>query len=135
MERFFIRDVARKFGLNPRTIRYYETIGLLPKARRTEGGYRIYTDETIKRLAFILKAKNLGLKLGEIKEILQLYEKGKVPCDCTKDIIRNKIKELEEKIISLSELKTKLTEVLRTEKYKRGIDSICPIIEGSGKNT
>ena len=135
MERFFIGDIARKFGLNLRTIRYYETIGLLPKTKRTEGGYRIYTDEIIKRLIFILKAKTLGLKLGEIKEILLLYEKGEVPCECTRDIIRNKIKELEEKIISLSELKKKLTEILRTEKYKRGIDSICPIIEGSGKNT
>lgn len=135
MERFFIGDVARKFGLNPRTIRYYETIGLLPKTRRTQGGYRIYTDETIKRLVFIIKAKTLGLKLAEIKEILQLYEKGEVPCECTKDIIRNKIKELEEKIIILSELKTKLTEILRTEKHKKGIESICPIIEGSGENT
>lgn len=63
MKRFFIGDIAKRFGLNPRTIRYYEIIGILPKARRTESGYRIYSYETIERLEFILKAKALGLKL------------------------------------------------------------------------
>ena len=58
MKRFFIGELGKRFGLNPRTIRYYERIGILPKAGRTESGYRIYSDETIKRLEFILKAKS-----------------------------------------------------------------------------
>jgi DNA-binding transcriptional MerR regulator len=48
MKRFFIGDIAKRFGLNPRTIRYYETIGILPRAARTESGYRVYSDETIR---------------------------------------------------------------------------------------
>ena len=116
MKRFFIGDIANRFGLNPRTIRYYETIGILPKARRTESGYRVYTDETIERLEFILKAKTLGFKLSEIKEIVLLHEKGEVPCECTKNFIRNKITEIEDKITNLTELKIRLTELLKIKK-------------------
>ncbi len=113
MKRFFIGDIAKRFNLNPRTIRYYETIGILPKATRTESGYRVYTDETIERLEFILKAKALGLKLNEIKEIILLHERGEVPCECTKGFIKNKLLEIDEKIYNLTELKTKLTKLLR----------------------
>ncbi|MBT9538147.1 MAG: heavy metal-responsive transcriptional regulator [Nitrospirae bacterium] len=129
MKRFFIGDIANRFGLNPRTIRYYETIGILPKARRTESGYRVYTDETIERLEFILKAKTLGLKLSEIKEIVLLHEKGEVPCECTKNFIKNKVKDIEEKITTLAELKTKLSELLKLKRYEGTAKSICPIIE------
>ncbi|MBI5212237.1 MAG: heavy metal-responsive transcriptional regulator [Nitrospirae bacterium] len=129
MKRFFIGDIAKKFGLNPRTIRYYETIGLMPKAGRTESGYRVYGDETIERLEFILKAKTLGLKLDEIKEILLLHEKGEAPCECTKDFIRNKITEMEDKITSLTELKERLAKLLKLKKYKSLPKFICPIIE------
>lgn len=133
MKRFFIGDVAKKFGLNPRTIRYYETIGLLPRARRTESRYRVYDDKAIERLEFILKAKALGLKLNEIKEIILLHEKGEVPCECTRDFIRNKISEIEDKITNLTELKIRLTELLKIKKYKAAIKSICPIIEKTAR--
>ncbi|MDA8215429.1 MAG: heavy metal-responsive transcriptional regulator [Nitrospiraceae bacterium] len=135
MKKFFIGDIAKRFGLNPRTIRYYETFGILPKAERTESRYRVYTDDAIERLEFILKAKTLGLKLDEIKEILQLHEKGEMPCECTKEFIRNKISEIEGKITSLTELKIRLTELLKIKKYKVAIKSICPIITESEKTS
>lgn len=133
MGRFFIGDIAKRFGLNPRTIRYYENIGILPKAKRTESGYRIYTDETIARLDFILKAKALGLKLDEIKAIVDLYEKGEVPCECARSIISNKIKEIDEKIVSLTELRMRLSNLLNLKTHRISIKSICPIIEGPQK--
>lgn len=94
MKRFFIGDIAKRFDLNPRTIRYYEEIGILQKDRRTESRYRIYTDEAIERLESILKAKTLGLKIDEIKEIMLIHEKGEAPCECTRAFVRNKIREL-----------------------------------------
>jgi len=130
MNRFFIGDIAKGFGLNPRTIRYYEMVGILPKPKRTETSYRIYDNETIERLEFILKAKALGLKLDEIKEIISLYEKGEIPCECTRAIIRKKIEEIDEKITNLSDLKVRLINLLKLKKH--GIptgSSICPIIE------
>ncbi len=135
MKRFFIGDIAKKFGLNPRTVRYYEAIGILPKPIRSESGYRVYSEETIERLEFILKAKTLGLKLDEIREILLLHEKGQAPCECTRDFIRNKISEIEEKIISLTELKERLARLLKIKKYKVAIKSICPIITESEKTS
>jgi len=129
MKRFFIGDIAKRFGLNPRTIRYYEMVGILPEARRTESGYRIYTDETVERLEFILKAKTLGLKLVEIREIINLYEKGEIPCECTRAIIRKKIKEIDEKISSLTDLRTRLANLLKLKRHNIPTGSICPIIE------
>lgn len=129
MDRFFIGDIAKRFGLNPRTIRYYEMVGILPKAKRTETGYRIYTDEIMERLEFILKAKTLGLKLVEIKEIINLYEKGEIPCECTRAIIREKIEEIDEKISNLAALRTKLTNLLKLKRHNIATGSICPIIE------
>lgn len=133
MKRFFIGDIAKRFGLNPRTIRYYETIGILPKAGRTESRYRIYTDEAIERLDFILRAKNLGLKLNEIKEIIHLHEKGEAPCECTKEFIRKKVTEIDEKITNLTGLKEKLTKLLRLKEHRVLSKSICPIITGTEK--
>lgn len=135
MKRLFIGDIAKRFGLNPRTIRYYEAIGILPKAKRIESGYRVYSDEAIERLEFILKAKALGLKLDEIKDIIFLYEKGEAPCECTKDFVKNKIKEIEEKITTLTELKERLKKLLKLRKYGVAVRSICPIIEEAEKKT
>lgn len=129
MKRFFIGDIAKRFGLNPRTIRYYEMVGILPKPKRTETGYRTYDSKTIKRLEFILKAKTLGLKLDEIKEIISHYEKGEIPCECTKAIIRKKIEEIDEKISALADLRMRLANLLKLNRRGISTGSICPIIE------
>jgi DNA-binding transcriptional MerR regulator len=135
MKRYFIGDIADRLKLNPRTIRYYERIGILPNPGRTESGYRVYTEKTIERLQFILKAKVLGLKLDEIKEILLLYDKGQVPCDCTRTIINNKIIEIEDKIAALTSLKSQLQKSIQVQRGKSLSESICPIIMGSEKNS
>ncbi|NOY46387.1 MerR family transcriptional regulator [Deferrisoma camini] len=68
-----IGELARRVGLTPRTIRYYEDIGLLNSVRRVEGGRRIYTDDDVRRLKFIKRLKLLGLSLEEMKELEELY--------------------------------------------------------------
>ncbi|GAB4248791.1 MerR family transcriptional regulator [Deferrisoma sp.] len=68
-----IGELARRVGLTPRTIRYYEDIGLLNSVRRVEGGRRIYTDADVRRLKFIKRLKLLGLSLEEMKELEELY--------------------------------------------------------------
>lgn len=135
MKRLFIGDIADKLKLNPRTIRYYEKIGILPNPGRTESGYRIYNDRTIERLEFIRRAKALGLKLVEIKEILLLYDKGEVPCVRTRAFILNKINEIENKIADLTSLQAKLQKILKSQILKQFPQSICPIIEASEEKT
>jgi len=70
---FSIGEMAQQVGLTPRTIRYYEDIGLLNSVKRLEGGRRIYTDEDVRRLRFIKRLKVLGLALEEMRELEDLY--------------------------------------------------------------
>lgn len=104
---------------------------MLPDPRRTESGYRVYDEKTVERLEFILKAKALGLKLDEIKQILLLYDGGQAPCERTQTFITNRITEIEIKIADLVGLKEKLQRLLTTKRLKIFPDSICPIIESS----
>ena len=62
----YIGALAKATGINPKTIRYYEGIGLLPRAKRTNAGYRTYHPDDAKRLQFIKKAQTMGLSLEEI---------------------------------------------------------------------
>ena len=65
-----IGDLAKELRLNPKTVRYYEEIGIFPRARRSESGYRIYSNGDLERLRLVKRAKLLGLSLAEIKEIV-----------------------------------------------------------------
>jgi DNA-binding transcriptional MerR regulator len=131
MKSFFIGEISHRFGLNPRTIRYYETIGVLPQAARTESGYRLYTQDAVDRLEFILKAKTLGLTLEEVRRILSLHDEGVAPCEHTKDFIRSKVQEADEKIAALQALKKTLSKALKS-RFSRHSASFCPIIEEAG---
>jgi len=68
-----IGEVAAKVGLTERTIRYYEERGLLESVKRLDGGQRVYTDDDVRRLKFILKLKVPGLTLAGMQELETLY--------------------------------------------------------------
>jgi len=76
-----IGELAGLVGVNPKTVRYYEGIGLLPDPERRPSGYREYTDDDVDRLRFIRTAQRLGLSLSEISEILGFRERAERPCD------------------------------------------------------
>lgn len=133
MKRYFIGGLSKKFNINPKTIRFYESIGILPEPAREENGYRIYGDKTFERINFIIKAKSQGFRLNEIKEIINLYDEGKRPCTYTKKLIKNKINEIELKISGLKELNARLKKCLREKAVDSG-PSICPMIEKNNKD-
>ena len=81
-----VGEVARHVGITPKTVRYYETIGLLPLASRGPNGYRQYRPEDLNRLVFIHRAKALGLTLEEIRELVIVAENGH--CAMTKAELR-----------------------------------------------
>ena len=74
-----IGEVAEGTGLSLRTIRYYEEVGLIVPETRTDGGFRLYTDDQLHRLALIRRMKPLGFTLEEMREVLEtrdrLYER------------------------------------------------------------
>lgn len=71
-----IAKVCERTGLSPRTVRYYEEIGLLPGVRRSEGGRRVYGADEVERLGFITRLKALGLSLKEIRELNAVHAIG-----------------------------------------------------------
>jgi len=103
-----ISELGRRLNVNPKTIRYYEEIGLLPEPARNPSGYRVYFDRDVERLDFILRAKALDFSLQEIGEILALRERGEAPCPYVLHQIETKIAQVDRKIEQLRQLRTEL---------------------------
>lgn len=132
-QRLYIGDLAKRVGINPKTIRYYEEIGLLPPAPRTDTNYRVYRPEDVTRLEFIKKAQVLGLSLAEIKEILQIRESGRLPCEHVRTLLQRKLRELEEHLVRMRAFRRELAEYLEEleDRSQSGREeAICPHIEG-----
>lgn len=103
-----IGEVARRIGVTTKTIRYYESIGLLPPARRTESGYRTYGPETVDRVQFIRDAQATGLNLTEIQSILELKEAGATSCAHTHALVRKHLADLDDQIARLQQARVDL---------------------------
>ena len=73
-------ELARRTGSNLETVRYYEKVGLLPEPPRTAAGYRSYDTTHERRLRFVLRARELGFSLDEIRELLRLVDERDQPC-------------------------------------------------------
>lgn len=95
-----------------RTIRYYESLGLIQSGDRTEGGFRQFSEDVLARLAFIKRSQSLGLSLQEIGELLKVYDRGQLPCDDVQDRLKNKIIEIDKQIDELLTLRTELGGIL-----------------------
>jgi len=98
-----IGELAGELQLNPKTIRYYEEVGLLPEPRRSESGYRLYSRYEMERLRLVKRAKLLGLSLAEIKEIMEYAIDGR--CGVMEDrllsLVEAKLGEIDQKIEDL----------------------------------
>jgi DNA-binding transcriptional MerR regulator len=103
-----IGEVADRSGVPAKTIRYYETLGLLPAPDRTANGYRAYDSSVLGRLAFIRAAQASGLTLGEIRGVLGLRDRGETPCAHVRGLIDRRARELDERIAELTRLRTEL---------------------------
>jgi len=103
-----IGELADQLGLNPKTIRYYESIGLLPQPERTPSGYRDYDGRAGELLTFIKTAQRLGISLDEIREILALRERGEQPCGYVRGVLRRQVDEIDERIAELRQLRKEL---------------------------
>jgi len=103
-----IGQLARTAGLTPKTVRYYESIGLLDPPARTAGGYRSYGPDVLERLDFIRQSKASGLTLGEIRSILEIKDAGGQSCDHTRALLAAHLDALDAKIDELLAARTEL---------------------------
>ncbi len=125
-----IGQLADRLGINPKTIRYYEEIGLIPPAPRTSGGYREYSDTDADRLTFIKTAQRLGLSLEEVAEILSLRERGERPCAYVRDVIDEQIRSVDRRIAELRALRAELRELRSAaDAIPEADGATCRIIE------
>lgn len=125
-----IGEFAERVGVDARTIRYYESIGLLPEPVRTDAGYRDYGPEDVERLAFVRRATELKLQLDEIREILALREAGQRPCDYVLQVARQRIDELQERISDMQRARTELHALLqRAHRLPNDQPRYCHLIE------
>lgn len=99
-----IKDVARRTGLTPKAIRYYERVGLVPPPARSDAGYRRYDDADVQRLEFIAIAKGAGLGLEEIAEVLEASTGHHINCDRVTSVLEGKVGELRERLADLQAL-------------------------------
>lgn len=103
-----IGEVARRSGVNAKTLRYYEDIGLLARPVRAPSGYRDYDELVLDRLRFIRAAQAVGLSLGEIRSIIALREDDQPPCGHVLGLLRARADELERTIAQLTTLRHEL---------------------------
>lgn len=108
MDAFTVGVLAKETGINIETIRYYENIKLLPKPKRKESRYRVYDVDDLARLKFIVRAKELGFTLKELKELLNLKIESTSTCSDVKHLAEGKIKTVDEKIRDLKSIKKHL---------------------------
>lgn len=122
-EGLFIKEIAEKLDMNPKTIRFYEEIGVIPKAERNASNYRIYSQEDLKRLSFIKKARTLGLSIDDIKNIIDIKEKGNLPGHQVINLLEKESADIENKIREMTQFKNKLDQCIIN--FKQNIDICC----------
>jgi DNA-binding transcriptional MerR regulator len=109
---FSIGDLSRRTGVKVPTIRYYEQMGLLEAAERSEGNQRRYEREDLERLAFIRHARDLGLDIPAIRELIALSQHPHHPCADADRIAADHLSAVREKIEKLKNLEQELSRIV-----------------------
>ncbi|MFZ0406557.1 MAG: heavy metal-responsive transcriptional regulator [Cyanobium sp.] len=120
--------LAGRSGLPVKTLRYYEDLGLLPAIGRSEGGYRLFAEESLRRLAFIRRLKTLGLSLEEIQDCLAVHDAGDLPCGDIQVQLERQIERIDGQIRELRQLRKELQGLLARWQSDPAKDDavICP---------
>ncbi|MGH8274134.1 MAG: heavy metal-responsive transcriptional regulator [Gammaproteobacteria bacterium] len=119
--------LARRVGVTPEALRYYERLGLIRPARRSETNYRLYGSEAVRRLHFIRRAEALGFSLNEIRELLSLHQRAGADAAKAKTIAEARIHEIENRIRNLERMRDGLA-ALATQCAGEGPAAECPIL-------
>jgi MerR family transcriptional regulator, copper efflux regulator len=133
-----IGEVARRTSLTVDAIRFYEKRKLLPKADRSAGRFRLYTEGTVERLHFIQQMQGLGFSLREVGELIELRESKVKACESVRDLLKTKLADVRAKMRELMRLETELETDFRKctrELNHRRRHAACPcpmLVETTG---
>jgi DNA-binding transcriptional MerR regulator len=127
--------VAKKIGLTPDTIRFYERNALLSPPSRTAGGFRQYADKDLETLRFIRQTQGLGFTLKEVQDLLALRKTSLQPCGPVRLRLQKKLLQVSEKLRDLQTLQHELQRALRAcKKELGGKNARCPLLSGPKNN-
>jgi MerR family mercuric resistance operon transcriptional regulator len=124
---FTIGTLSERSGVNIETIRFYERVGILPKAPRSAGRQRIYDRDLLKRLIFVRRSRELGFSLEEIRDLLRLVDGRRYSCAEVKALTLGHLAEVQRTIADLGRLQRTLSRVAGMCRGGRVPD--CPIID------
>jgi DNA-binding transcriptional MerR regulator len=125
---FGIGDLSKESGVKVVTIRYYESIGLMPAPSRSTGNYRRYASSARERLGFIRRCRELGFTLDQIRDLLALASEKSMPCAQVKRIATEHRAAVAEKLAALKRLDREL-ERLSTSCGGKCVIGDCQIVE------
>ena len=127
-----IGKLAKQTGLSVGTLRYYSDLGLLQPVQRGDNGYRYYSHDASSQVEFIKKAQTLGFTLEEIKQILDVRDRGEKPCSLVQSLLNNKIQQLQIKIKEMTLFKAELEEYrtawTNNPNPESKSEEVCPLI-------
>ncbi|CAM3555641.1 MAG: helix-turn-helix domain-containing protein [Thalassospira sp.] len=122
--------LAERTGCNLETIRYYEKIGLMPDPPRTSSGYRVYDDTHAERLGFILRGRQLGFSIDELRGLLLLVDRGTQTCADVKVLTEKHLVDVRAKIEDLRRIEKVLAATAAQCSGERVPE--CPVLEALG---
>ena len=109
---FRIGEAARRAGVSPDLVRYYERTGLLPRAPRSAGGYRVYSDDAVARLLFVRNAIRFGFTSKELAGFLKARESGRPPCHTVRAAGARLLADMDEQLRQLQRARRSMAETL-----------------------
>lgn len=122
-----IGQAAQKSGVPAKTIRYYESVGLIDAAQRTAAGYRLYHDKEVQILRFIQRARSLGFSVHRVSQLMELWKDRERSSAQVKELARYHVKEIETKIAELSDMRDTLMDLM--ERCHGDDRPDCPILK------
>ena len=127
--KYTIGEAAKTAGVTTRAIRLYETKGLFATPERTAAHYRLFTDNDVARLTFIRRARQLGLSLNAIAEIIAAADQGASPCERTCSLLAQRIAEIDALMADLTRLRATIAAAQGADVTDTSA-TYCAVIEG-----
>jgi MerR family transcriptional regulator, copper efflux regulator len=126
-----IGDAARLSGVSAKMVRHYESLGLLPRVARTDGGYRQYSEPDVHTLRFIKRARDLGFSMEEIGELVGLWQNRRRASANVRRVAQKHAEDLAQRIAAMQEMQKTLRHLIHCCHGDERPE--CPILEELAK--